>query len=82
VSVLCQITGLNRAGFYRWRVPRLATPVEIELRDQMQKVAVEWPAYGDRRITMELQSLRKALLDELALSPAPERGLCPCDPGI
>jgi transposase InsO family protein len=49
------MTGLNRAGFYRWRVPRQATPVEMELRDQMQKVALEWPAYGYRRITSELQ---------------------------
>jgi putative transposase len=55
VSALCQMTGLNRAGFYRWRVPRQATPVDVELRDQMQKVALEWPAYGYRRITFELQ---------------------------
>jgi transposase InsO family protein len=55
VNALCQMTGLNRAGFYRWRVPRQATPVEMELRDQMQKVALEWPAYGYRRITSELQ---------------------------
>jgi putative transposase len=49
------MTGLSRAGFYRWRVPRQATPLEMELRDQMQKVALEWPAYGYRRITRELQ---------------------------
>jgi putative transposase len=55
VSALCQMTGLSRAGFYRWRVPRQATPVEMELRDQMQKVALESPAYGYRRITCELQ---------------------------
>jgi putative transposase len=55
VSALCQMTGLNRAGFYRWRVPRQATPVEMELRDQMQKVALESPAYGYRRIMFELQ---------------------------
>jgi putative transposase len=55
VSALCQMTGLNRAGFYRWRVPRQATPVGMELRDQMQKVALESPAYGYRRITAELQ---------------------------
>jgi len=55
VNALCQMTGLNRAGFYRWRVPRQATPVEMELRDQMQKVALESPAYGYRRITSELQ---------------------------
>jgi transposase InsO family protein len=48
------MTGLSRAGFYRWRAPRQATPVEMELRDEMQKVAVEWPAYGYRRITREL----------------------------
>ena len=55
MNALCQMTGLSRAGFYRWRVPRQATPVEMELRDQMQKVALEWPAYGYRRITHELQ---------------------------
>jgi putative transposase len=49
------MTGLNRAGFYRWRVPCPATPVEMELRDAMQKIALESPAYGYRRITAELQ---------------------------
>jgi putative transposase len=55
VSALCQMTGLSRAGFYRWRAPRQATPVEMDLRDQLQKVALESPAYGYRRITAELQ---------------------------
>jgi putative transposase len=55
VSALCQMTGVNRAGFYRSRTPRQATPVEMEIRDEMQKIAVESPAYGYRRITAELQ---------------------------
>ena len=55
MNALCQMTGLSRAGFYRWRVPRPAAPVEMEIRDQMQKVALESPAYGYRRITAELQ---------------------------
>jgi putative transposase len=55
VSALCQMTGLNRAGFYRARTPRQATPVEMEIRDEMQKIALESPAYGYRRITAELQ---------------------------
>jgi putative transposase len=55
VNALCQMTGLSRAGFYRWRVPRRTDPVEMEIRDQMQKVALESPAYGYRRITAELQ---------------------------
>ena len=55
MNALCQMTGLSRAGFYRWRAPRAATPVDMEIRDQMQKVALESPAYGYRRMTAELQ---------------------------
>ncbi len=55
MNALCQMTGASRAGFYRWLLPHQATPVEMELRDAMQKVALEWPAYGYRRITHELQ---------------------------
>jgi hypothetical protein len=45
------MTGLSRAGFYRSRMPRLASPVEMEIRDEMQKIALESAAYGYRRIT-------------------------------
>ena len=55
MNALCQMTGLSRAGYYRWRAPRRATPVDMEVRDQMQRLALEWPAYGYRRITIELQ---------------------------
>lgn len=55
MNALCQMTGVSRAGFYRSRWPRQASPVEMEIRDEMQKVAVESPAYGYRRITIELQ---------------------------
>jgi putative transposase len=49
------MTGLSRAGFYRSGTPRQASPVEMEVRDEMQKIAVESPAYGYRRITAELR---------------------------
>jgi putative transposase len=55
VNALCQMTGVSRAGFYRSRMPRQGTPVEMEIRDQMQKIALESPSYGYRRITVELQ---------------------------
>ena len=55
MNALCQMTGVSRAGYYRWLAPRQALPVEMEIRDEMQKVALEWPAYGYRRITVELQ---------------------------
>jgi putative transposase len=55
VTALCAMTGLNRAGYYRFRLPRQGIPVEMELRDEMQKIALESPSYGYRRITAELQ---------------------------
>lgn len=52
---LCALTGVNRAGYYRFRLPRQGIPVEMELRDEMQKIALESPTYGYRRITAELR---------------------------
>jgi transposase InsO family protein len=49
------MTGMSRAGFYRRQMPRQATAVQVELRDQMQKIALQWPSYGYRRITAQLQ---------------------------
>ena len=52
---LCALTGLNRAGFYQSQLPRPGIPVEMEWRDELQKIALESPSYGYRRITAELQ---------------------------
>jgi len=60
---------VSRAGWYRQGVrsqPPLDLPVDqgadpqsadrdLELRDEIQKIALEWPAYGSRRITAELK---------------------------
>jgi putative transposase len=54
VNALCQMTGISRASYYRWRAPPPSIPVEMELRDAIQQVALEFPAYGYRRITREL----------------------------
>lgn len=55
MNALCQMTGVSRAGFYRSRAPRQVWPVEMEIRDQMQKIALESPAYGYRRMTAALR---------------------------
>jgi putative transposase len=55
VIALCAMTGLNRAGYYRSRLPLQGIPVEMELRDEMQRIALESPSYGYRRITAELR---------------------------
>jgi transposase InsO family protein len=48
------MTGLSRASFYRWQAPAQASPVEMEIRNELQKAALESPAYGYRRLTAEL----------------------------
>ena len=43
--------GLSRASYYQFLVPRPEFPVEMELRESMQKIALESPCYGYCRIT-------------------------------
>ena len=53
---MCQLAEVSRAGFYRQSRPPVVPPEELVLRDAVQRVALEWPAYGSRRITHELQN--------------------------
>jgi len=52
---LCELAQVSRAGFYRWR--RAVVPVadDMELRDDIQRIALEFPYYGWRRVTAELR---------------------------
>lgn len=52
---MCEVAGVSRAGFYRRRVPDGETDRELELRDAIQRIALEMPCYGYRRITAELR---------------------------
>ena len=56
VARMCQLAGFSRAGYYRSLHP---APVwsadDLELRDAMQRIALEWPAYGTRRVQAELK---------------------------
>lgn len=57
VAASCRLLSLPRATFYRNLVPpleRTAEAAEMNLRDLIQQVALEWPSYGYRRITAEL----------------------------
>ena len=51
---MCTLNGVSRAGFYRWsRVPEVVDR-DVDLRDEIQKIALAMPCYGWRRITVEL----------------------------
>jgi transposase InsO family protein len=51
---MCQLARVSRAGWYR-RSPEPAVRREVELRDQIQKIALGWPSYGSRRMTAQLR---------------------------
>jgi putative transposase len=51
---MCELGQVSRAGWYRQGAEQPADR-DLELRDEIQKIALEWPAYGSRRITAELK---------------------------
>jgi putative transposase len=52
---LCRLALVSRAGFYRWRDALPATDADLDLRDEIQRIALEFPYYGWPRITAELE---------------------------
>lgn len=56
VVQMCGAAGFSRCGYYRFLDPVKPAPADMELRDQIQKIALEWPCYGSRRITAELKA--------------------------
>ncbi len=56
VIQMCEAAGISRAGYYRFLDPEKPVPADMDLRDEMQKVALEWPCYGSRRMVEELKA--------------------------
>jgi putative transposase len=54
IERLCELGRVSRAGFYRWRQAPPAIDADLDLRDEIQRIATDWPSYGWRRITAEL----------------------------
>src|SRR5207244_325594 len=52
VNGLCRAAGVSRAGYYRFR--RQPHEADMNLRNQIQRIALRWPAYGYRRVHAEL----------------------------
>jgi transposase InsO family protein len=51
---LCALGLVSRAGFYRWRKAAPAADPDLDLRDEIQRIALEYPCYGWPRVTREL----------------------------
>jgi putative transposase len=55
VNRLCQAMGVSRAGYYRFLLRPQRQEADMELRSQIQNIALRWPAYGYRRVHAELE---------------------------
>lgn len=52
---LCEVAGVSRAGYYRFLQRGEAREADMDLRSAIQTIALEWPAYGYRRVHAELR---------------------------
>lgn len=56
IERMVELGRVSRSGFYRFdghAGPSVAT--DMDLRDAIQRIALEWPSYGRPRITAELR---------------------------
>jgi putative transposase len=55
VGRMAELARISRASFYRFEEDAIfGGDADMDLRDALQRVALEWPCYGRRRITREL----------------------------
>jgi transposase InsO family protein len=52
---MCALAGVSRAGFYRLPPDPPRPDPDLELRDALQRIALEFPSYGWPRMTAELK---------------------------
>jgi putative transposase len=60
ITQSCHALEVSRSGYFKWRnqpgtIP-FANSENKDLRDEIQEIALEFPGYGYRRITVELQN--------------------------
>ena len=56
IARMLELGGVSRASFYRYEEDGAERPDrDMDLRDAIQRIALEWPSYGRPRITAALR---------------------------
>src|SRR5947199_165182 len=56
IERMVELGGVSRASFYRYDEDAALRPDrDMDLRDAIQRIALEWPSYGRPRITAALR---------------------------
>jgi len=54
VERLCELMGVSRSWYYERPTPEERVHRDVELRDAIERIVLEFPGYGYRRVTKEL----------------------------
>lgn len=54
VANACSVLKLSRSNYYDWKIRGQPKDMNLDLRNEIQNIALEFPFYGYRRITKEL----------------------------
>ena len=73
VESMAELGRVSRSGFYRFDDAEPDPDRDMELRDAIQKIAVEWPCYGRPRMIEELRR-RGWVVNPKTSSPSDARG--------
>lgn len=60
INRAAELLDVSRSGFYKW-FQRSTSPdcdqnLEIRIREEIQNIVIEFPGYGYRRVTIEMQN--------------------------
>jgi len=55
IERMVKLGRVSRSGFYRFQDAEPSPDRDMDLRDAIQRIAIEWPSYGRPRITAELR---------------------------
>lgn len=55
IERMMKLGRVSRSGFYRFQEAEPGPDRDMDLRDAIQRIALEWPSYGRPRITQELR---------------------------
>jgi transposase InsO family protein len=58
IAKSCQALEVSRCGYYKWinKSESTAKNDDVDLRNEMQEIVMEFPGYGYRRVTAELRN--------------------------
>lgn len=56
IQRLCELMGVSRSWYYERPAPEHTAHADAELREAIERIVLEFPGYGYRRVTLKRRS--------------------------